>query len=70
MFCLHDDRQKSHHRCAHKNIIHTVLGVELKTVALFVPYCLSSESYVQNWPNLVILRFSTLSLMIGTVVFE
>ena len=51
-------------------LIHTVLGVELKTVALFVPYCLSSESYVQNWPNLVILRFSTLSLMIGTVVFE
>ena len=51
-------------------LIHTVLGVELRTVALFVPYCLSSESYVQNWPNLVILRFSTLSLMIGTVVFE
>ena len=51
-------------------LIHTVLGVELKTVALFVPYCLSSESYVQNWPNLVIFRFSTLSLMIGTVVFE
>ena len=51
-------------------LIHTVLSVELRTVALFVPYCLSSESYVQNWPNLVILRFSTLSLMIGTVVFE
>ena len=51
-------------------LIHTVLGVELRTVALFVPYCLSSESYVQNWPNLVILRFSALSLMIGTVVFE
>ena len=50
-------------------LIHTVLGVELRTVALFVPYCFSSESYVQNWPNLIIF-FSTLSLMIGTVVFE
>ena len=35
MFCLHDDRQKSHHRCANKNITYTYP---------YCPWCWAEDS--------------------------